>query len=901
MLHGRRAELKELGELLDGPTERSGVLVRGEAGIGKSALVAEIAAAAPVAGLRVLRTTGSVAERHFAYAGLHQLLYPLRTGVAALPVPQRTALRIALGLTGDGEPSGYLTGLAALSLLAEAASAQPVLIVAEDLQWLDRASAQVLAFVARRIEAEPIVVVGTLRDGTPSPLTEAGLTPMTLERLSDEDSAGLLDAVAPRLAGATRTRVLSAAAGNPLALTELPSADFSGSDPVLPLTERLERTFTDRLAPLPAPVRAALLVAALNERDVLAETLAAVEFLLGVPAGPEMLVPAVEARLVELDAAAVTFRHPLMRSAVAAAAGFAERRAAHLALASILPAEPDRQAWHQAAATAGPDEQIALRLENTAARARDRGGIAAAVAALEQSARLSGTAARRADRLLRAAELAVESGHRSEAERLVREIPPDELTSRRRTTVSWLLSGFEDGVGEDLSRVAELAGLARDVATDGETAAATRILWGAAMRCFWSEPGPAVRRALVAVADRLPVPDGDPATVAVTAYVAPFDRGEVVLRGLRKLAGTAGTDPEVDRYLGSAALQVGAFDLAARFSAAAAPGLRAQGRLGLLPRALAVQAWSQARLGDLAAAVPAAAEAARLAQETGQPYMYGLATAVRAEIAALRGEYRQAGALVVEAERVGLAAGARPVLATVQLARGLMALGEGRFEDAFADLKRVLDPASPSYQLALRAYWLSEFTDAAVRAGQTDAVRDILPEMESLATVTSSPALHLGLRYARAVLAPNDEAEDLFAAALSADLTGWPAERGRVHLAFGEWLRRQRRIVESRTHLRTARETFDALGLAALAERARRELRSAGESSPNRDPDAYDKLTPHELGIAQLAAEGLTNREIGQRLYLSHRTVGTHLHRIFPKLGVRSRAELAARLKTVGD
>lgn len=938
-LHGRDTELKELRELVDGPEDRGGVLIRGEAGIGKSALVAETAAAASVAGLRVLRTTGAEAEQNLAYAGLHQLVHPVRAGVADLPAPQRDALRTALGLAEGDAPSAYLVGLATLTLLAEEAAAKPLLLVAEDAHWLDRASADVLAFVARRIETEPIVLVATLRDG-PSPLLDAGLAPMVLDRLSADASADLLDSVAPRLAPAVRTRLLTEAAGHPLALTELPSAvaELDGLDPVLPLTERLERTFTARVAALPAATRTALLVAALNETTSLAETLTATGALLGAAAsdaglggesagpgesragsgvsaepatgavgaeratfaggaepatgaaGPAILAAAVEARLVELTAGTVTFRHPLMRSAIPAAASPLDRRQAHLALVEALRDQPDRRAWHQAAATAGPDESVAAELERTAERARYRGGAAAAIAALEQAARLSQDG-NRAGRLLKAAELAVESGRRETAERLVHAANP--TGTRQRATASRLLSEFEDGVREDPARVAELAAAAEAVAADGETGAAMRILWSAAMRCFWIEPGEAARKALLDVADRLPIAEDDPRKVAVTAYVAPFERGEAVLESLRKLAGATGADPERDRYLGSAALQVGAFDLAARFSAAAAPGLRAQGRLGLLPRALAVQAWSRVRLGDLAGAVPAAAEAAQLARETGQPFMYGLATAVQAEIAALRGDHRQAGALADEAGRAGLAAGARPVLATVQLTRGLIALSEGRFEDAFADLRRLLDPADPAYQLALRAYCVAELTEAAVRAGQTDAMREILAELEPLAETSPSPALHIGLRYARAVL------DERFDEALAADLAGWPAERGRVHLAYGEWLRRQRRVVDSRTHLRTARETFDALGMTAWAERARGELRSAGESSPNRGPDAREKLTPHELSIAQLAADGLTNREIGQRLYLSHRTVGTHLHRIFPKLGVSSRADLAGMLKTL--
>lgn len=942
-LAGRDAELKALAEMVDGPVGRGGVLLRGEAGIGKSALVAEAVAAASIAGLRVLVTTGAEAERNLPYAGLHQLLYPVRAGVAGLPGPQRDALRTALGLADGPEPGAYLVGLAVLTLLAEESGHRPLLVVAEDVHWLDRASLDVLAFVARRIESEPVVLLATLRDGEPSPLLDAGLCLMTVGRLADEVAAGVLDSVAPGLTPVARERVLAQAAGNPLALVELPAvAEPAGPDPVLPLTDRLHRAFTARVAALPAPTRTALLVAALNQSDLVPETLEATGLLLGSAAGSEVvaagggspvasgllsgpaagpdvvapdagsaagpgtpapgtltsdiLAPAIESRLIELDGPVSTFRHPLIRAAVPAAATFDERRQAHLALAETLVAHPDRRAWHRAAATSGTDEDVATELEQAAERARRRGGLAAAVAALERAARLSGSRSGRAVRLLRAAELAVEVGRRDTAERLVRDAQALDLTPRRRATAGWVLSGFEDGVREDVSRVAELGGLAASVADDGQVDTAARILWGAAMRCFWVEPGPDARRSLLEVAERLPVGADEPAMIAITAYVAPFERGDAVLAELRALAGATGTDPEVDRYLGSASLQVGAFDLAARFSAAATPGLRAQGRLGLLARALAVEAWCRTRLGDVTSAAPVAAEAANLARETRQPFMHGLATAVQAEIAALRGDHGRAAALAGEAERVGLAAGARPVLATVRLATGISASGEGRFEDAFADLSRLHDPADPSYHLALRAYCLPELTEAAVRAGRTDAARDIVRDLEPTAASTPSPALHIGLRYARAVLAPNDEAEPLFTAALRADLTGWPAERGRLHLAFGEWLRRQRRVVESRTHLRAARDTSDALGLTAWGERARRELRGAGESSPNRDPDARERLTPHELGIARLAAEGLTNREIGQRLFLSHRTVGTHLHRIFPKLGVTSRADLGEAL-----
>ncbi|QVI23747.1 AAA family ATPase [Nocardia tengchongensis] len=898
-LFGRDTELKDLAALVDGPGDRSGILIEGEPGIGKSTLVEQTAAAAAAAGLRVLRTAGVEAERNLVFAGLHRLLYPLRREFDALPSRQFEALATALGMSdGTDEPSIHLVGLAALTLLADSAADRAVLVVAEDVHWLDMASAEVLAFVARRIDSEPVTVLATVRSATTSPLRAAGLAAMRLGPLPDDDAQALLDSIAPELPAPLRHRVLAESRGNPLALTELPTAvvDLTDTAPVA-LTERLEQAFSARGATLPGPTQSALLVAALNDGDSVTETITATGILLGHAVLPEVLVPAVAARLIDIGSGTVTFRHPLVRSALAAAATAEERCRAHSALAETLRELPDRQVWHRAAGAAGADESVAAALEDAAERSRHRGG---AVTALERAAALSVSPGRRADRLLRAAELAVDSGHRETVERLVDAARTLPLTTAQEATAKWVLSGFEDGMRESPSHIGELAALAASVAADGYPDPALRILWGAAARCFWSEPGPDTRRAVLAVADGFGIPAGDHRKLGIDSIVAPFERGEQVLAHLRVLATTTGRDPEVDHYLSSAAYQVGAFDLAAHFAGAAAPGFRSAGRLGLLTRALAIQASSLARLGDLAAATPITAESAAFALETGQPFMHATATATHAEIAALRGDYPQAATLAMDAERTALAAGARPVLAKVQLARGLIALGEGRFDDAFTDLARIHDPRDPSYSLSLRACFLTELAEAAVRSGRTDAAAELLRELEPAAASTPAPALQIGMRYARAVLA-GETAAELFALALQADLTGWPAERGRLHLAYGEWLRRQRRVVESRTQLRTAREIFDALGFAAWSERARLELRSAGESSPNRDPDARERLTPHELSIAQLAAQGLTNREIGQRLYLSHRTVSTHLHRIFPKLGISSRGDLAALLPTLEE
>lgn len=896
-LIGRGLELARLSALVEAVPDRGGALVlRGEPGIGKSALLGHANSLALGKGFRALRATGVESEARLPFAGLHQLVHPLRRGIGALPEPQRDALRAAMGLVDQAAPDTFLIGLATLNLLADAAEVSPLLLIVEDAHWLDHASAEVVSFVARRLESEPILLLAAIRSGTASRLDDAGPAALEIGRLPDAAAAELLDAVAPDLAADARSRVLAESAGNPLALRELPGIAGSAERPMLarPLTERLERAFTARVDELPADTRTALLIAALDDSTSLAEILAAAG-LAAAGVTVDALTPAVEARLIELGPGSLVFRHPLMRSAISQAADVPARHAAHRALADVLAEQPDRRAWHRAAATTGTDESTALELEQASDRAARRGGVDAAVAALEQSARLSENRDLRAERLLRAADLAVEAGRRDVVRRLLDEACTLELSPREQARATWIRSSFDDGLSGDNAGPVELAALTDSVAADGDIDLAMRILWGAGMRCFWTEPGPEARKQLVSVADGLPVDEHDPRFLAIPAYVAPIDRGTAVLAGL---ADVAGGDPQVARFLGSAALQVGAFDLSARFSAAALDGLRAQGRLGLLTRAQAVRAWSSVRLGDLTVGLSAAEEAGRLAQETNQPFMFGLARAVQAEIAALRGDYDQAKALAAEAEQVGRAAGARPVLATVQRARGLTALGEGRYDDAVADLLRMHDPADPSYQLALRCYALSELAEAAIRAGRTDALEQVVRELETFAPSTTSPALHIGLRYVQAILAPSDQAEALFKAAL--DATNWPLERGRLHLAFGEWLRRQRRAADSRPHLRAARETFDALGVIAWADRARTELRASGETSPRRTADARDQLTPHELSIAELAAEGLTNKEIGQRLYLSHRTVSTHLHRIFPKLGITSRADLPHALRPAG-
>jgi ATP/maltotriose-dependent transcriptional regulator MalT len=477
--------------------------------------------------------------------------------------------------------------------------------------------------------------------------------------------------------------------------------------------------------------------------------------------------------------------------------------------------------------------------------------------------------------------------------RLLRQTDPLELSRQQQTQVRWIRGAFDDGTGDNPVGPLALADLAETVAEPG---LALRILWSAALRCFWVEPGQEVRRRVVSVAEGLSIDPHHPQLLAILAYTAPIDRGAVVIDGLRRAGAQPVVDPQAARLLGTAAVLVGALDLAERLSAAALTGLRSQGRLQLLARALSARAWSAVLLVNLDVAIPAVNEALLLSSETSQPQMYGTALSTEAVLASLRGDRDRARALAAEAESLSLAAGVRPVLATVQTARGLAALAEGQFAEAYDHLLRMHDPSDASHHLALRCYALGAFADAAAHSGNLDEARQILAEMEEVGRTTPSPALHAGLRLARPLLAEEEHAAALFEEALAADDARWPFVRANVQLTYGEWLRRRRNIARARPLLRAARDSFDALGAIPWSERARSELRAAGEKSELPVSRARDKLTAQELQIVQLVAAGLTNREIAERLYVSHRTISAHLYRIFPKLGVASRAELGNTL-----
>ena len=905
-LVGRETELAFLGDRVGRVRDGGGaVVVRGEAGIGKSALLAAAGRSATAAGLRVLSTAGVESETRVAFSGLYQLLRPVLGEVESLPGPQRGAVLAAFGRTDAVAPDLFLIALATLNLLGEAATRAPILLVIEDAHWLDRASADVLVFVARRLDFEPVVLLAAIRDGFRAAFDDAGLPALHLGPLDEAASAALLDARAPDLPAAVRERVLDEAAGNPLALVELPIVlaqlgDGAALTAWLPLTTRLEQAFAARVSGLPTVTRLLLLVAALNDGDVLSETLDAAAVVGDEPFTVEDFTPAVEAWLVEVDGARVSFRHPLMRSAIAQRSSVGQRQLVHAAFAQVLAGDADRRVWHRAAAATGPDEAVASELEAAAGRARRRGGVEAAVAALERAAGLSEDPVRRGERLLRAAELAFELGRHDLVSGLLRRSAAIELSQQQRSRMVWIRERFDDGIHDVAAGVRSLVDLAELAAADGDTGLALKLLWGAALRCFWTEPGLAERDAVVNAAERLPVDARDGRLLAILAFAAPIERGAVVIDHLRWLATHPSPHGRAARRA-DAALLVGAFDLAVGFCATAIAELRSEGRLGLLARCLAAQAWSAAHLGDLSVAIPAAEEAARLGRETTQPIMQATAqvTQAHARRAARRagpgrGAHRRGGAGGSAGHRTAGAGfgaarpgaggacrraprrGVRAAAADVRSRRSRLPRGASLLRRRRISRKPRCTPG-----MAMRpTRWSPRWRPW--RGGPR-------PRRCTPACVTPGPCWPMTV-----------DAQALFEAALGADLARWPFARARVQLAYGGWLRRQRRAAESRGHLRAARDTFDALGTIPWSERARQELRASGETSRRRTPDARDQLTPQELQIAQMAAEGLTNREIGQKLYLSHRTVGSHLRRIFPKLGVTSRSALRAALHPPG-
>jgi DNA-binding CsgD family transcriptional regulator len=900
-LVGREAELVVLDELVaDAIGGAGGALVlRGPAGIGKSALVEHAQQLALEKGMTVLAARGVASEIMLPFGVLHQLLWPLLRD-AGLPEEPRRLLRTALGPAGAAAPDLYAIALAALELLVDAAERGSILIVAEDAHWFDRSSADVLSFVARRAGAAPIAVVVAVRggdDGTPvNPLGEAGLPVLPLGPLPEQAARLLLGRTAGDLSAVLRERILTAASGNPLALLELPPSISEVSDDettVLPLNTRLESAFTARLPEMPPLTRTLLLAAAAEPSCTVAQLLTVVAAVRGRPAGVDVLDPAVGAGLLRTQGLVLRFRHPLVASAVYQAAVPSDRVAVHTALAAVLADQPDRAVWHRSATATGLDPAVVADLRAFADRAAGRGAASVAVAALERAASFSG-GADHLDLLLRAAELACETGQaRDRVPALLERIRAGQPTGRdaaRLVQVEAVLAPIAD--------TQAIAGLAEQAARvwEQDRALASSLLVASAIRCWWGGAPPELRALVQEVTDRFDPDVDNPPSLTVHAYASQPERGAPLLRRADQVL--TDPDPARRRYAIGVYALAGDFARSAAIVPAAIAVSRANGHILLTGRLLAVQSGTSFWIGAWDAGIAEATEAERIGREIRDPSIFLLAMANQALYAAARGELDRVDSIVAAILAEPALSGIRAVLATIQKARTIVAMATGRPADAMERVRSVYDPSDAHHHWMYQYWCLPDLAAAAQASGQLDRGREVLAALDRVAEPIGS--VRISLACARAILAPDDQAEPLFEAAIAEDLAPWPWERARLNLAYGRLLRRRLRVTQSREPLRLAAELFERLGATMWLEQARSELRATGANGPAPQGGSV-ALTAQELRIARLAAEGLSNREIGERLFLSPRTVGSHLYKIFPKLGIANRAQLGAALRTRQD
>ncbi len=572
--------------------------------------------------MRVLRLHGVTSESHLPFGALQQALAPILKQAAVLPPRQRAALHAAFGLSDETMvPDIFLVGLATLSLLTASAARKPVLLLADDIQWLDQPSCEVLAFVARRIGSDRIVLLMTTRgDPKEVPLT-AGIPFRQLTGLEPNAAERLLHAQAADLPHDLRRRFLEEAAGNPLALVELPRGAHQVNEAGaswLSLTDRLERTFLARVSNLPDATRLLLLVIAENDGKSLQEVLNAGELLLGEKIRLEALAPAVSAMLIELSPGAVSFRHSLVRSAVHQAASPIMRHEVHAALAQVIEDRAGRGIWHRMVAAIGPDDALAAELDNAAIRSQRRGVLGTAIIALENAARLSGDIHSKSDRLLRAASFAADLGQPATVERLLREADLEEPRPHTRALIAWVREISQPLTVSDPARIPALASLAADAHGSGADGLALDLLWRAAQRCWWGNVSDVVRDDIFTAAIRLPFPKSDARMLAIAAYAGPLPHGGEIYRQLEYNAMATPEDPRVAWLLGTVANTVGAYEFSISWFTAASAALREQGRLGDLARILFGRSCAEIETGDWTGALKSAAESARFGEETGQ-------------------------------------------------------------------------------------------------------------------------------------------------------------------------------------------------------------------------------------------------------------------------------------------
>ena len=903
-LLGREPECAAIDALLDDARAGAGgaLAVRGEAGIGKSALLDYARRrAAPAddggpqaAPMTVLSSIGVEAESDLAFAGLHELLRPVLGYLSELPEAQSQALAGALGLMPATHADRLLISAAVLGLLAAAAEERPVLCLIDDAQWVDRPSADALTFTGRRLRAERLAILFGAREGEASRFAGAGLPELTLTGLGQEPAAAILGASARQAVPGVRDRLLAEADGNPLALVELPDGlsaeQLRGLVPLpeaVPLTPRLEGVFRQRIGQLPQTAQTALLIAAADNTGEVPAVLGAAAAL-QLPA--DALDPAQKAALIQVTGATITFRHPLVRSALYQSATLSERQQVHAALAGALSGEEntDRRVWHQAMATLTGDEEVAAALEASARRAQLRAGHASAATAFLRAAELSTGGVRRAHRMAAAAQAAWDAGQPDRAREIIGQALPlatdqtrawllhlggmiEARTGSMREACTWLLQGAE--ASNEPSRTLEMLLEASEAATmSGDSATSIRL----AARAADIEPVTS-RDCLMAI-----MLDG-----FAKGLAGDHEGAQARLTEVQVHAATL-DDPRALVWASSAMAVAGDAGHALSYANRAVEAARRQGLLSMLPEALEEQAMVLIENESFGLGYAAAVEGYRLSLDVGHGSGWHLMN--MATVEAVRGD-EAARSHAEEAVSIGQRTDSAPLTGYAEKALGFLDLTLGRAEQAADRLLALTAPGSSAFNDFIAAEAMPDGVEAAAHAGRYQAATARLEDFRGWVQAAPTPARLALLARCEALLGARD-ADEAFGEAIAAAPALPPLQRARTELLYGEWLRRERRRIDARGHLRTALESFRTLGATPWAERAEAELRASGETVRKRAVPAADQLTPQELQVAGLVTEGLTNKEIAAQLFLSPRTVDYHLRKVFTKLGIASRTEL---------
>ncbi len=899
-LFGRERECAAIDQLLEASArgESTSLVVRGEAGIGKTAMLGY--AAERGREWTVLRIAGVEAESDLAFAGLEGLLRPITGKLDELPQAQADAISAALGFAPSGGSDRLLVSAAALSLLAAAAEDQPVLCLVDDVQFLDVASVEALLFSARRLGAEPVAMLFVVREGAGREISTPGLPEVMLEGLDADPAVRLLEASAPGAAEPVREWLLAQAAGNPLALLELPSGlseqqlqGRAALPETTPMSSGLRAAFVQRVERLPVETQAALLIAALDDRDDVATVMRA-SGEAGLPA--DALDAAEQDGLLRIADGTVEFRHPLVRSALLESSTHSQRRAGHAALAAALTADHhvDRRVWHQALASVSGDEEVAAALEASARRYESRAGHASAATAFARAAELSSSDYSRMHRLTAAAQAAWAAGQPDRARDLItRVLPlaPDEL----RAQLLYLRGVIEARTGDLRGAIAVLVEAAE---TSGGPSFKLEALTEAVEAANYAgEPGQSV-----AIATRVgaiePQNEIDSFRVsAVTGMAAELvgdhERAERLVRQAIQRAEQL-EDPGAliwASLLATMGSMGGAFADGLPSSTRAVTIARQRGLLSILPLALWAHATAFLALGRFNLARSAAEEGISLASDFGHRSGVSWNLTSVALLDALRGDEQGARDHAREAIELAASGGGSMIIGIAEFALGLLDLTLGRPDEATDRLLGLSTVERPESNALVGLWSVPDLIEAAARSGRLDDTAERFDRYASWAQESPSPPRRSVLARCRALVGDGDVREQ-FEEALAPDGFVSPFLIARTELLYGEWLRRQRQRRQARPHLRRAADLFRQVGTTPWEKRAEGELRATGETARERDPSTLDQLTPQELQIAGLVASGMTNREIAAQLFLSPRTIDYHLRKVFSKLGVASRTEL---------